>query len=305
MSWLGNLAGELAGAMFPGARAIVTKLVDRAVVAVVHAGKEFVNAWVKASSEADKPSPESARRSQRSRAEDLAEEERELAQKFQRDKARAPSDAYRLDEINAERERLRKEVGETNSVQSAKDIVEATDLISAKTSGDELASQVGILSTKPCPQCGGIMTLQFDSNNTTQGQKFKWRCTAANPLPCPTIYVKASELDQQVSVRQPHTDLDIDAKARQSWSDPTVIAKTAGRVRGHLGTEDDAILCPIHLTPMKLLPMANAGGLLLDTYQYTCLGVQPNGRACSHTIPVKSFGQVSGLLSRFEGRGIL
>lgn len=305
MSWLGDLAGELAGAMFPGARAIVTKLVDRAVVAVVQAGKEFVNAWMKASEEDAKPTPEASRRSQKSRAEDLAEEERELAKKFQRDKSRAPADADRLSEIHAEREVLRKEVGETNAVQSANDIVKAPDLISAKASGDELASQVGILSTKPCPQCGGIMTLQFDSNNATQGQKFKWRCTAANPIACPTIYVKTSELEQQVSVRKPHADLDIDAKARQSWSDPAVIAKTAGRVRGHLGTDDDAILCPIHLTPMKLLPIANSGGLLLDTYQYTCLGVQADGRACRHTVPVKSFGQVSGLLTRLEGRGIL
>lgn len=305
MSWLGNLAGELAGALFPGARAIVTKIVDRAVVAVVHAGKEFVNAWMSAAREAGEQSPESAKRTQRNKAEDLAEEERELAEKFNRDRARSAKDADRIAEMNAEREQLRKEVGETSAVQSAKDIVDASDLISAKTSADELASQVGILSTKPCPNCGGIMTLQFDVNNTTQGQKFKWRCTAALAKPCPNIYVTSSEFEHQVSVRKPHADLDIDAAERRSWSDPSVLAKTAGRVRGHMGSADEAVLCPIHLTPLKLLPVANAGGLLLDTYQYACLGVDPNGRACGHTVPVKSFGQVSGLLTRLEGRGIL
>jgi hypothetical protein len=305
MSWLGNLAGDLAGTLFPGARAIVTKIVDRAVVAVIHAGKEFVNAWMSAAHETGEQSPESARRAQRSKAEDLAEEERELAEKFNRDRARSPKDADRIDEIYAEREQLRKEVGETSAVQSAKEIVEASDLISAQTSADELASQVGILSTKPCPNCGGIMTLQFDANSTTQGQKFKWRCTNARPKPCPYIYVTATELEQQVSVRKPHADLDIDASERKSWSDPSILAKTAGRVRGLMGSADEAVLCPIHLTPMKLLPVANAGGLLLDTYQYACLGVDPNGRACGHTVPVKSFGQVSGLLTRLDGRGIL
>lgn len=305
MSWLGDLAGELAGALFPGARAIVTKVVDRAVVAVVHAGREFVSAWMKAAEESGAQTPEAARKSQRSKAQNLADEERDLAQKYQRDKARTPADSDRIAEINAERERLREEVGDTNAIQSAKDIIDAKDLISANATADELASQVGILSTKPCPQCSGIMTLQFDANNAMQGQKFKWRCSTTRVIPCPTIYVKAAELEQQVSVRQKHADLDIDTSQRQSWSDPAVIAKTAGRVRGHMGSPDDAILCPIHLTPMKLLPIANASGLLLDTYQYACLGVRPDGRACSHTVPVKSFGQVSGLLTRLEGRGIL
>jgi len=305
MSWLGNLAGGLAASLFPGARAIVTKFVDQVVEAVVDAGREFVNDWMKVEKDAATKSPEASRRSQRSRAEDLAKEERELAEKLQRDKARAQSDADRIDEINAERERMRKEAGKANAFQAAKEIAEAEDLISAKTTGDELASQVGILSTKPCPQCGGFMTLQFESNSITQGQKFKWRCTAAKPLPCPSIFVRASELEQQVSVRKPNADLDVNEKVRKSWSDPALLVKTAGRVRSHMGSEDDAILCPVHLTSMKLLPIATGGGLLLDNYQYTCLGVQPNGKACSHTIPIKSFGQVSGLLTRLEGQGIL
>ena len=68
MSWLGDLAGELAGALFPGARAIVTKVVDRAVVAVVHAGREFVSAWMKAAEESGAQTPEAAKKSQRGKA---------------------------------------------------------------------------------------------------------------------------------------------------------------------------------------------------------------------------------------------
>lgn len=41
-----------------------------------------------------------------------------------------------------------------------------------------------------------------------------------------------------------------------------VAVVNAGRVRSHLGDEDEAILCPIHLLPMKLLPIANSSGLL-------------------------------------------
>lgn len=149
------------------------------------------------------------------------------------------------------------------------------------------------------------MTLQLGSFNVDTGQKFKWRCTSVRQPPCKEIYVSPTELAQQVSVRKPHADLDIDPAQRKEWEDPGLLANTAGRVRQHLGYNDEAIICPIHLLPMKLLPTANAGGLLLNTYQYTCLGVLPDGRACSHTVPVTAFGQVSGLLTRTEGRGIL
>lgn len=304
MSWLGEFIGELAGALFPGARAIVTKVVNRAVFAVVSAGREFVTTWMKAAEVNGAPSPEAAAKAHRTEAQELTEEERYFAEKFKRDKTRSPADADRIQEINDSRERLRKEMGETNAIQSAQDIATANDLISAPASPDELASQVGILSTKQC-RCGGIMTLQFDANNKTEGQKFKWCCTAVRPSLCRNVYVTTQELAHQVSVRQPNSDLDISALQRNSWKNPSLLAKTAGRVRGHLGDEDQAILCPNHLMPLKLLPTANSRGLLLDSYQYTCLGVHPDGTACNHTVPIKSFGQVSGLLSRSEGRGIL
>ncbi len=305
MSWLGDFVGELAGALFPGARAIVKNTVDRAVEVVVRAGKAFVANWLNNATESASCSPAAAAKDLRSKAVDLAEEEVYLAKKIQRDGHRSPADADRIQEIETSRENLRDKLGEINALQSATDIAESVGLISVKTSQDELASQVGILSTKQCPTCSGVMTLQLGKFNVDKGQKFKWRCTSVRQPPCKEIYVSPAELDQQVSVRKPHADLDIDPVKRKEWEDPGLLANTAGRVRQHLDYVDEAIICPIHLLPMKLLQTANAGGLLLNTYQYTCLGVFPDGRACSHTVPVTSFGQVSGLLTRTEGQGIL
>ena len=56
---------------------------------------------------------------------------------------------------------------------------------------------------------------------------------------------------------------------------------------------------------MKLMPRPSAGGLILDSYEYICLGVNPDGRACSHKVAVKTFPQVSAALRRREGRGII
>lgn len=303
MSWLGELVGEIAGAIFPGAKAIVTKLVDRAVVAVVSAGRAIIEEW--AQNPVSQRDAYTSAKEQQSAAEDLAAEEKELAEKFKRDGQRKSADADRVEEIKATRDQLRKAMGETSAVQSAEDIVAADDLISKPVTADETAAQIGILSTKVCPNCGGVMTLQFVSTNTQQGQKFKWVCTSMRLNPCRDIYVMENEITHQVSVRQSHADLDANEAERKSWKEASLLAKTAGRVRSHLGDVDKAILCPIHLLPMKLLPVANSSGLLLDSMQYTCLCVDANGRACSHTVPVKSFGQVSGLLTRTEGRGIL
>jgi hypothetical protein len=304
MSWLGELVGEIAGAIFPGAKAIVTKAVDRAVVVVVNAGRAFIEEWSKSPSLKSRGTPEATTKAQRDAAEELAEKEKYFAEKFKRDGHRKSSDADQIEEIERSRDALRKEMGETNAIDSAQEIATAENLISKPVTGDEIAAQIGILSTKECPSCGGIMTLQFDARNNLVGQKFKWLCTA-HPLRCRLIYVTENELKRQISVRQPDSDLDASEAERKSWNDQSLAAKTAGRVRMHLGDEDKAILCPKHLLPMKLLPLANSSGAMLDSLQYTCMGVDDTGKACSHTVPVKSWGQVSSLLNRIEGRGIL
>jgi hypothetical protein len=305
LSLLGDLCGEIAGAFFPGTRAIVTRAVDRAVKATVEMGKKVFAAWVQGESTKGSRTPESIRKSLDDKARDLAEEEAYLADKFVRDGRRSTADSDRIQEMAVERESLSGKIAEINAVQSASDIAHAEDLVSVVVSADELASQVGILSTKTCPTCTGIMTLQIGNFSTNVGQKFLWRCTATRERGCPEIHVKPSELAQQASVRHQNPDLDIGPAARDSWKNPTILAKTATRLRSHLGDQDNAIICPTHLLPMKLLPTAGATGLIFDSYQYTCLGVSPDGRACQHVLPVKSFGQVSGLLNRFEGSGIL
>jgi len=306
MSWLGDFAGEIAGSLFPGSRAIVTKFINRAVDAVVSAGKRLVETWINNTGVNDENAIVSAQKAQRSKAQELADEERYLGEKFIRDGYRKPADADRLQQITVEREDVGAKIGETSALKAAQDIAATGNLISVPASLDELVTQVGILSTKQCERCGGLMTLQVGENSKNVGQKIYWNCTAANPLYPHREWVRPSDVAPQISVREPHADLDISsADRRKALTDKGVLAETAGRVRAHLGKEDEAILCPVHHLPMKLLPVANPGGLILDSYQYTCLCVQADGRACNQTLPVKSFGQVSGLLTRLEGRGIL
>ena len=56
---------------------------------------------------------------------------------------------------------------------------------------------------------------------------------------------------------------------------------------------------------MKLMPKARADGLMLSSYEYVCLGVMKDGRACSLKHEVSSFPQVAAALRRREGVGII
>lgn len=303
MTWLGELAGEIAGTIFPGARAIVTKVANRTIEDVVRAAKKYVERWLDTAAPGAPFNRAALADAERSEAVNLAEEEKDLAKKFAIDKKRTPADADRIQEIQAARDKLHDRIRNTNAVRSAEDLAGADSLISVNTTPDELASQVGILSVQECPSCNGIMTLKLGNSDSRAGQKFMWSCTRSGTT-CRVVYLRPAELAKQVSIRQPSADFD-QPNSRKDWEERSVLARTAGRVRSHLGHEDEATMCPTHLLPMKLLQTANAGGRLLDTYQYTCLGVDARGRACRHTLPLKSFGQVSSLLTRVEGRGIL
>ena len=56
---------------------------------------------------------------------------------------------------------------------------------------------------------------------------------------------------------------------------------------------------------MKLLPKRAQGGRVLDSYEYVCLGVTAEGKACEHKIELQTMPQVAAMLQRTEGEGII
>lgn len=239
-------------------------------------------------------------------ARDLAEEERELAEKAQRDGRRTDADTDRLQKIEAERARLRAELERSNAERAAQEFrSRSSETLVAKLDDDELSSNVGILAAKQC-SCGGTMRIRQGAVvNDTGLRKFYWQCTEPNNPPCPTIKLDPEQVQASV-VRPADPDLDRPkSERRATWNRPEVIAQTHGRVRQHLGDEDNQLICPFHLLPMKLLEKRLKGGLVLDSYEYVCLGVSSEGRACEHTVELKSMPQVAAMLRRTEGEGII
>lgn len=240
-------------------------------------------------------------------AQDLAEEEMEYAEKKARDGRLREKDLERLREIEAERDALRKELQEAKAANAAKELQAAKDdLIAANMTADEAASTVGILASKECPECGGMMRIvQSGFNAKTAKQTFYWRCTVPRAPPCPTVKLDP-EADKATVLREPDADLDgPHAQRRAIWERQDVLAKAHGRLRQGLGDSDEEVICPTHLLPMKLMPRPRASGRMLDSYQYICLGVHSNGQACEHTVDVQSFPQVAAALKRRDGVGII
>lgn len=239
-------------------------------------------------------------------AADLAAEERELAEKFQRDGRRSEADAERAEEIAAERDSLKKKIDAARSKEAADEFRSERDsVIKAPINDDEASAAVGILASKTCPECGQTMRIrQGGFNEETERRTFYWQCTSGQ-YSCPTIKLDPMKTPASVLRKQdPNLDLSL-LERRAIWQRMDVIVETAGRLRQALGEDDQEIVCPTHLLPMKLLPKNHSDGRLLTTYEYVCLGVDSEGRACQHRIPLETFPQVSEALRRREGYGII
>ena len=240
------------------------------------------------------------------RAEDLAAEQREIAERARRDGKRSSRDDDRLREIDLERRRLREELEAAKAAEASAELKDAaTQLVSAPVSDDETSAAVGILSSRVCPTCGGSMRIrQGGYNGTTRRRSFYWLCSA-HPGACPTINFDPAK-ENLMALRKSDPNLDLPTKERREiWERKDVVRETQIRLRQHLGEKDDEVICPHHLLPMKLLEQPSSSGLLLTTYQYVCLHVDDDGRACQHRIPLETFPQVSETLRRSEGAGII
>lgn len=239
-------------------------------------------------------------------AANLAAEERELAEKFRRDRRRSEADATRVQEIAAERQQLKKHMDSVKSKEAANEFRDdQVELIAASIGDDEVSAAVGILASKTCPECGETMRIRQGRFNSQTGRRpFYWQCTSGG-FSCPSI--KFDPTKQRASVmRKPDPNLDLGLKERRAiWERKDVLVKTAGRLRQALGEEDREIICPTHLLPMKLLPKSQSDGLLLTSYEYVCLAVDSEGRACQKRVPLETFPQVSEALRRTEGYGII
>lgn len=290
-------------ALFSGAKALVTELVSVGATLVREILREIDNSsFGKAATRvvsgvADRMF---------GNAQDLADEERDLAAKYQRDGRRTEADAERLRELEKERDRLRKAMEQANAARDAQEFRDrAHELDAHALDDDEISANVGILAAKTCPNCGGAMqVVQGAFNQTRSERNFWWQCTAIRRYPCPNITIHPNQEKASV-VRPESADFDTPKDTRRTtWERESVVKETHGRVREHLEEVDKQVICPEHLLPLKLV-QCRRGGRMLESYEYVCLAINADGTACDHTVPLQTMPQVAAMLERTEGEGII
>lgn len=234
------------------------------------------------------------------------EEEQEYQAKRARDGRLKEADQERLWELQREREQLKQEISDLKAGMAALKL-QTESVISTLLTADELSANTGVLASKVCPECGGVMRIRQGALDvSTKQHRFWWECISnRNGYRCRTQKLDPRSEAVEV-IRTANPDLDGDAANRRLfWQRPTVIENTYSRVRALLGELDHDLMCPFHVLPMQLAEVPKPGGHLLDSYHYVCSSLQSPKTVCGYTIPITSFPQVSALLRRHTDRGII
>ena len=234
------------------------------------------------------------------RAEELAEEEAELAQKMARDGRLTEADWERKHGINAQRDALDAQHAKADAERLAEDL-DTPGAVAVNADADEISSTIGLIPHRRC-DCGKSMRLRT-SSTTRYGEeytKFWWSCPSCgasekfDPLKEAGAFARAADSDLDVPVNTRH----------RIWNEPKTLAETNIRIRKHIGRPDPDVLCPDHRVPMRLAQLPGRGRVL-DGYAYCCPGVTIDGHGCMHVVSLGHMAQASAALRRYEGVGII
>lgn len=162
-----------------------------------------------------------------------------------------------------------------------------------------------VVLEKKC-SCGKAMILQSKKRldgSLYQLNDFFWSCTGFYnnpPLQCRRsqsfkagdvgLLHKSDIFEFQVSNQELST----------IFHDSSVKKSTIYRIKSHLKTKDDEILCPVHHVPMILREKREHLGIALDMFFLACPHFE-----CQQIVKLKSPAQLAAYLKRREGRGII
>ena len=253
---------------------------------------------------------------------DVNDELLSIIAKYKRKGSVSPDDKRRADYLTNRRTELKNSIDGANEVIVETEIEEEPDAFEQFVIGNDkahiLQGQVGVsVFGKKCPKCNGDMQIQWPNSVTTAKlSDFFWGCTRwyikddnGNPL-CSTI-IKFTPSDFNIFTR---TDSAESQVTNNELTDlvllpgpSSIIAERMDDVISdqrshHRGAEQ--YICPTHGEDMILRKKRQAT-TLLDQYFLGCPRWKPNNEGCSYMVKLKSVMQLSTLLKKETGDGLL
>jgi hypothetical protein len=255
--------------------------------------------------------PEQSRTYQESRktvlvtAEEISEIDKEIQDREDSlSKGDNKADRQKIDELNREKKEAHEKYQEAqgqcirNQYEEDPNKFEKSELV--KGNENRLLYHTGLIQLKKkCPSCGSVMRLMHKTVDNPGFSDFFWQCTGYYAgTRCKTDSFKPSDIN--LINRNDINELTVDNQTLTS------IAKSEQesidrRLGSHLGEKDVDVICPVHLTAMKLQRKQGPDDMpLLDKYHLRC-----THDGCSQTTKLKSFPQLAAYLNRAEGKGIV
>ena len=316
-----GLFSSLFGAVLTIAATVVNVAV-KATSEILNAAADFLDEVTKEKDRGKSPDAEVSKYKADDELKYINDELLSILGKYQNNGRVSLAEKRRAEYLRDRRNELKGEIKSSDEIISTTEIVTHSEAFNKLTIVDSKAhiiqGQVGVSSFgKTCSECGREMQIQWPRTvKIATVSDFFWGCTGwflfnANghrychhtekmSLGDLSIFTRCDTLETEVSneeltalVMLPEPSKIITERMDDVISDQ----KNQRR-----GTND--YRCPVHGELLALKRKHNAVGLL-DQYFLSCSHWKPNNAGCSYIVKLKSVMQLSNLLAKESGTGVL
>ena len=317
MGWLLNLfkAVVTVTATVIGVAAVVT-------IEIVNAASEAWGDYEEKKRKERLPEAERVKEQARDALKDVNDELLSILDKFNRRGCWSSDEKRREEYLRQRRDELKRTIDGVDEILVAKEISEESEFFENFLVDDNrahiLQGQVGVsVFGKKCPNCGRDMLIQWPRTvNTAKVTDFFWGCsgwyyTQSNGQRICSKTIKISQSDMNIFTRTDSPEYQVsndELTELVMLPEPCSIITermddiVSDQRAQHRGAED--YRCPTHGEEL-ILRKKNQATSLLDQYYLGCPRWKQNNQGCAYIVKLKSAAQLSTLLKKETGKGIL
>ncbi|ABM04398.1 ribosome recycling factor [Psychromonas ingrahamii 37] len=312
---------SLFGAVLTVAATVVNVAV-KATSEIINAAADFLDEFTKKKEKDKLPEAEETKYKADDELKNINDELLAILDKYQRNGRVSLPEKRRAEYLRDRRNELKGAIKSSDEIISTTEIVTDSEAFKKISVGDKEAhiiqGQVGVSSFgKSCSQCGREMQIQWPRTvKTASVGDFFWGCTGwfffdnQGHRRCQHTE-KMSSGDLSIFTRSDNPEAEVsndELTTLVTMPEPSKIITErmddviSDQKSQRRGTND--YRCPVHGELLVLRRKKNAVGLL-DQYFLGCSHWKPNNTGCSYIVKLKSVMQLSNLLAKESGTGVL